>query len=99
MGRAYGRKDLASTPLLALLERSGVVAESAEQSLGARLADPIVAGHLEVSVGSPLLSLNRIVYDPAPRPVEHIHALYRPDPHEYRMSLTPPPRTPRHASP
>jgi GntR family transcriptional regulator len=88
IGRAYGRKDLASTPLLALLERSGVVAESAEQTLGARLADPTVAGHLEVSVGSPLLSLSRIVYDPARRPVEHIHALYRPDRYEYRMSLT-----------
>jgi GntR family transcriptional regulator len=47
-----------------------------------------VAGHLEVSVGSPLLSLSRIVYDPARRPVEHIHALYRPDRYEYRMSLT-----------
>jgi GntR family transcriptional regulator len=88
IGRSYGRKDLASTPLLALLERSGVVAESAEQSLGARLADPTVAAHLEIGVGSPLLSLTRIVYDPARRPVEHIHALYRPDRYQYRMSLT-----------
>jgi GntR family transcriptional regulator len=88
IGRAYGRKDLASTPLLALLERSGVVAESAEQVLGARLADPTVAGHLGVEVGSPLLSLTRVVYDPARRPVEHIHALYRPDRYQYRMSLT-----------
>ena len=30
----------------------------------------------------------RVVYDPARRPVEHIHALYRPDRYEYRMSLT-----------
>lgn len=88
IGRAYGRKDLASTPLLVLLERSGVVAESAEQTLGARLADPTVAAQLEISVGAPLLSLNRVVYDPARRPVEHIHALYRPDRYEYRMSLT-----------
>jgi len=87
IGRAYGRKDLASTPLLALLERSGVVAESADQSLGARLADPTVAAHLEIDVGSPLLSLTRVVYDPARRPVEHIRALYRPDRYQYRMSL------------
>jgi len=88
IGRTYGRKDLASTPLLALLERSGVIAESAEQSLGARLADPTVAAHLEIDVGSALLSLTRVVYDPAHRPVEHIHALYRPDRYQYRMSLT-----------
>ncbi len=87
IGRTYGRKDLASTPLLALLERSGVVAESADQTLGARLADPTVAAHLEIEVGSPLLSLTRVVYDPARRPVEHIHALYRPDRYQYRMSL------------
>src|ERR1700736_6337471 len=48
--RRHGRKDLASPPLLALLERSGVVAGSAEQTLGARLADPTVAAQLEVSV-------------------------------------------------
>jgi len=87
IGRTYGRKDLASTPLLALLERSGVVAESADQSLGARLADPTVAAHLEIDVGSPLLSLTRVVYGPARQPVEHIHALYRPDRYQYRMSL------------
>ena len=88
IGRAYGRKDLASTPLLALLERSGVVAESADQVLSARLADPGVASRLAVEVGSPLLSLTRVVYDPARQPVEHIHALYRPDRYQYRMSLT-----------
>jgi GntR family transcriptional regulator len=38
-------------------------------------------------VGSPLLSLTRVVYDPARRPVEHIQALYRPDRYQYRMSL------------
>jgi GntR family transcriptional regulator len=87
IGRAYGRDDLAAQPLLALLERSGVVVESADQVLSARLADPVVASHLGVAVGMPLLSLTRVVYDPDRRPVEHIHALYRPDRYEYRMTL------------
>lgn len=88
IGRAYGREDLAAKPLLALLERSGVVVESADQVLSARLADPAVASHLSIEVGSPLLSLTRVVYDPQRRPVEHIHALYRPDRYEYRMALS-----------
>jgi GntR family transcriptional regulator len=105
IGRAYGRRELAATPLLTLLERAGAVAASADQALSARLADPTVAAHLEVEVGSPLLSLTRVVYDAERRPVEHILALYRPDRFEYRMSLArerdgarslwAPPRAPR----
>lgn len=88
IGSAYGRQDLAAKPLLSLLERSGVVVASADQTLSARLADPMVATHLGIEVGAPLLSLTRIVYDPNRRPVEHIHALYRPDRYQYRMSLS-----------
>lgn len=105
IGRHYGKRELAATPLLTLLERAGAVAASAEQALSARLADPTVAAGLGVEVGSPLLSLTRIVYDRKRRPVEHILALYRPDRFEYRMSLArerdgdgrrwSPPRAPR----
>ncbi|HUN45701.1 MAG TPA: GntR family transcriptional regulator [Stellaceae bacterium] len=105
IGRKYGRKELAATPLLTLLERAGAVAASAEQALSARLADPTVAARLGVEVGSPLLSLTRVVYDGKRQPVEHIVALYRPDRFEYRMALAregdgdsgrwTPPRAPR----
>jgi GntR family transcriptional regulator len=88
IGRAYGRHDLESTPLLALLERAGCLIGSADQTIGAALADTVTAPRLDVRVGSPLLSITRTVFDQNGRPVEHINILYRPDRYQYRMKLT-----------
>ncbi len=87
IGATYSQDDLASTPLLSLLERSGVQAERASQTIGATLAGPEVADHLEVEVGSPLLSITRTVFDGDDRGVEHLQALYRPDRYAFQMEL------------
>ncbi|WP_349371659.1 GntR family transcriptional regulator [Salinarimonas sp.] len=87
IGVTYSEADLATTPLLALLERSGVTTERASQTIGATLAGPEAAEALEVDVGSALLSLARTVFDEAGRGVEHLHALYRPDRYAFRMEL------------
>ena len=88
IGRSYSRDDLASRPLLSLLERTGVVVSRAEQTISATLADVEVSSVLELELGSPLLSIQRIVYDQQQRPVEFITALYRPDRYQYRMMLS-----------
>lgn len=88
VGRTYGREDLASTPLLTLLERGGVIVSRAEQTLTATLADAGVATLLEVELGSPLLRIRRIVFDQNDRPVEYITGLYRPDRYQYRLNLS-----------
>ncbi len=87
IGLTYSEHDLASTPLLELLERSGVVAAQARQLIGATLAGPEVAAALEVAVGAPLLSLTRVVLDGGGEGVEHLHALYRPDRFSFQMDL------------
>lgn len=87
IGRAYDRKDLTTTPLLALLERAGILIGSADQTIGAALADTVVAPLLGVRVGSPLLSITRTVSDQNGRPVEYITIRYRPDRYQYRMKL------------
>lgn len=87
LGRTFSRKDLATKPLLELLERAGVLIGSADQSIGAVLADSMVAPRLGVRVGSPLLSVTRTVFDQHARPVEYIAILYRPDRYQYRMKL------------
>ncbi len=84
----YSEGDLATTPLLRLLERSGVQIGGASQSVTATLASPDVAAALEVSVGSALLSLTRIVRDGDGRGVEYLSALYRPDVFNLQMTLT-----------
>mgnify|MGYP001813091495 FL=1 len=88
IGRCYTENELASQPLLTLLDRSGVRVDHAEQTIGATLADSIVAGPLGVELGSPLLRIERVVYERTQRPVEHITALYRPDRYQYHMTLT-----------
>ena len=88
IGRSYSRDDLASKPLLTLLERCGVVVSGAEQTISATLADTEVAPILGVEVGSPLLKIDRIVCDQDNRPVEYITGLYRPDLYKYRMTLS-----------
>ncbi len=84
----FGRRELAQKPILVLLEESGVKVGRAEQTLTARLADMDMAQHLDVSVGSALLAVRRLIYDEDDRPVQWLHGLYRPDRYEYQMQLS-----------
>jgi GntR family transcriptional regulator len=87
IGVTYTEPELASKPLLALLERSGVSVDRATQEIGAVLASPEAATALNVDIGSALIALTRVVYDGKGRGVEHLHALYRPDRYAFRMDL------------
>jgi GntR family transcriptional regulator len=83
----FTRHELASRPLLELLERAGVKVEHARQRISAGLAAPDVAEALAVRTGSPLIELIRVVYDQAGRGIEHLHALYRPDRYAFEIDL------------
>jgi GntR family transcriptional regulator len=87
IGVTYSEADLAAQPLLSLLDRSGVKAECATQTIGAALAEPEVARALDVDVGAPLIELTRVVLDRSGRGVEHLRAFYRPDRYSIRMDL------------
>ena len=88
IGALFTRAELSETPLLALLQRKGIQAARADQTLTATLADPRVARLLGVEVGAPLLRKLRTVYDAVDRAVEHIDVLYRPDMYRFRLSMT-----------
>lgn len=83
----YTESDLATRPLFRLLERSGVRIERAHQSVSATLAAPDVAEALGLSVGAPLLALNRVVQDASGKGVEYLSALYRPDMFRLEMAM------------
>ena len=87
VARSYSEADLATKPLYALLELSGVRIESAQQSVSAALASPEVAQALDMATGSALLSLERVVRDETGRCIEHLSAHYRPDRFHLSMSL------------
>jgi GntR family transcriptional regulator len=52
------------------------------------LADESVAGVLQVEVGSPLLSVERLSFTYGDQPVELRRGLYRTDRHYYRNELS-----------
>jgi GntR family transcriptional regulator len=87
IGRTFTRAELASQPMLKLLERAGVKVEHATQRIGAGLATPAVAKALQVKTGSPLIELQRVVFDRSGKGVEHLHALYRPDRYSIAIDL------------
>jgi GntR family transcriptional regulator len=83
----FTKQELASRPLLELLERAGIKVERARQRISAGLATPDVAEVLDVRAGSPLIELTRVLCDQSGRAVEHLHALYRPDRYAFEMDL------------
>ncbi|MBN9067210.1 MAG: GntR family transcriptional regulator [Rhizobiales bacterium] len=88
IGRHCDEQELSDKPLLLLMERAGIKVSAADQSVSAKLADTIVAPLLQIETGSPLLWVKRLVLDQDDRPVEYLHALYRPDIYEYQMSMS-----------
>ena len=88
VARRFGRRELSRKPILLLLEEAGVKVGRATQRISARLADAEVAAHLDLSVGSALLAVHRLIYDEQERPVQWLHGLYRPDRYEYEMQLS-----------
>lgn len=81
----YPVKDLATTSMLILLERSGSPVFDAEQWITAVAAEPLVASALGVSVGAPLLKVERVMRDVNGRPVQLIHSHYRSDRFQYHV--------------
>jgi GntR family transcriptional regulator len=88
IARQFGRRELAKKPILVLLEEAGVTVGRARQTISARLADVLVARHLDIAVGSALLAVRRVVFDAQERPIQWLHGLYRPDRYEYEMQLS-----------
>ena len=88
VARGFGRQELSKKPILVLMEEAGVRVGRAEQSISARLADAELAQHLDVTVGSALLDVRRLIFDEDDHPVKWLHGVYRPDRYEYQMQLS-----------
>jgi GntR family transcriptional regulator len=87
IGRRYDARDLATRPLLQLLEQAAGPAVRAEQVISAKLADSTVAPLLGIEQGSALLWVRRQVRNGEGRVIEAIEALYRPELYEYALDM------------
>lgn len=88
IGRSFDATELKDQALLALIERAGVSISHARQTISATLADNVAAPLLETALGSPLLKVDRIVYDTQERPVELVTVYYRPDVYQITLNLS-----------
>jgi GntR family transcriptional regulator len=82
-------EDLSQGSVLEQLEnKCGLRLQKGIQQITAALADPYVAGRLEVPVGSALLSIENTVHSTEEKPIEYVRVLYRSDLYRYRVLLT-----------
>ena len=77
LGKKISIRDLTIHPILNILEKKcKVKIERGSQIIEATIADSRVASLLDVMTGSPLLKIERTVFDMKDRPVEyHLHPL------------------------
>ncbi len=86
-GRKIGRESLLHQPVHVLLKEIGIRIGSGEQIVGAALADPVVAGRLEIDVGAPLLRMRHLYFDDHNHPVIYLEVLASPADYELHLSL------------
>ncbi len=79
--------ELASLSMFSILEKKGIDILSADQLIGATLADLQDAHALECAVGTPLVRNRLVVFDASYRPVEKHMATYLADFYQHRIHL------------
>jgi len=84
----FDLKELNESPMLNLLERKGVDIASADQIIGASLADARLASLLGTKVGAPLVHIRLVVFDVSRHPVERLVAWYRAEHYHHHFHLT-----------
>lgn len=88
IGRTFTQQEMAATPLIDLIMRTGRRIDHVNQRLTATLADDVAAQRLLVHVASPLLKVRRQFYDTDMRCCYLVDLLYPAGRFEYCMTLT-----------
>lgn len=88
IGLLIEEKALYEKPLLKILEVDlGIEFDEAFQTIEASFSDQIVSEKLEIPNGSPILLVERIMYDKQKKPVELVQTSYRGDIYKYVVRL------------
>lgn len=88
-GELLDQESVSQTPVVELLRERGLAPGVVEQRITATLADAALASGLQVAPGSPLILMQRIVYDIDSNPIIFIRSHYRPDRYSYLVTLFP----------
>lgn len=82
------RADLSDMPVLSLIEKAGLRFSRGEQELNAVLSPGYEAALLKVDAGTPLLRVQRIVFDEQDRPIQYLIGHYASGHYQYMMSMS-----------
>ncbi len=82
-----GAEDLERTGLYRLFREAGITPHIATQRVGAHRAGTEEAGLLEIEPGDPVLTMTRITYDKAGRPIEYGSHSYPAESYWFEMTL------------
>lgn len=88
-GGLLSERELTAGSLMQLLERKGVAFASARQTIRAQMGDPVVCTALDVALGTPVLFVERLLFDGRDEPVEFVQSWYRGDLYEYTVTFEP----------
>ena len=89
VGEQLAKEDLVDTvPILRIVERkTGQVIKRGEQNIRAIQADALIARHLHIQAGMPILQAVRTYYAADGRPVEVALVRYHPDRYDFTVDL------------
>jgi GntR family transcriptional regulator len=74
-------ENIGGATMVELLSRAGHVAAGATDVIGATLAEPSVARHLNTKAGAPLVQVDRLAVDANGKPIMHQVNLFSPESH------------------
>ena len=87
LGVAFSVKDVETKSLLNIVDSSYVKLGSADQLVGAILADPKLAKRLDIAVGAPMVQIRLVASDTQQQPIIRIIANYRADYYKHHTHL------------
>lgn len=88
IGTHIKEKDLRAYPMLEILSNKlGIELAKGNQSIQAIVADYEIASALSVSVSSPILYVETIIYSKEKKPVDFVQTFVRPDRYKYSVKL------------
>ena len=87
IGLEFTVEEIATKSLLTVLEDKGIELSSADQLIGATLADPRNAKQMKVDIGAPLVRMQVIANNKNYRPVLRMVAFYRADHYQHHTRL------------
>jgi GntR family transcriptional regulator len=86
-GRRLSRTKLLRQTLTGILRSSGVELGRSTSWIRADVVDPSVSDALEIPFGAPVLAVERLIQDPAGRPIEVVQSWYRSDIYQYTVEI------------